>query len=66
MTYTYGEETKYPIPNIYDDNYINDVQYIFNKDVVLNYFFARCRPGETDLATVYASGWTDEYYNKYG
>lgn len=39
MTYTGGvEETKYPIPSyLYDKNLLNDVQYLFNKDVLLNY-----------------------------
>lgn len=66
MTYT-GEvdETKYPIPAyLYDENLINDVQYIFNKDVVLNYILRPLAdPDKTDLATVYQSWWTDEYYN---
>ena len=67
MTYTGGtDETKYPIPEyLYDDNYINDIQYIFNKDVLLNYILRPLAdPDKTDLATVYASWWTDEYYNK--
>lgn len=66
MTYTGGvDETKYPIPEyLYDKNYINDVQYIFNKDVVLNYILRPIAdPDKTDLATVYESWWTDEYYN---
>lgn len=66
MTYTGGvDETKYPIPEyLYDDNYINDVQYLFNKDVVLNYILRPLAdPDKTDLATVYQSWWTDEYYN---
>ena len=66
MTYTGGvDETKYPIPAyLYDKNYINDVQYIFNKDVVLNYILRPIAdPDKTDLATVYESWWTDEYYN---
>lgn len=67
MTYTGGvDETKYPIPEyLYDDNYVNDIQYIFNKDVFLNYIMRPLAdPDKTDLATVYASWWTDEYYNK--
>lgn len=38
-TYTGGvEETKYPLPTyLYDDNYFNDIQYLLNKDVLLNY-----------------------------
>ena len=66
MTYTGGvDETKYPIPAyLYDKNYMNDVQYIFNKDVVLNYILRPIAdPDKTDLATVYESWWTDEYYN---
>lgn len=66
MTYTGGvEETKYPIPEyLYDNNYLNDVQYLFNKDVVLNYILRPLAdPDKTDLSTVYQSWWTDEYYN---
>ena len=65
-TYTGGvEETKYPIPEyLYDDNYLNDVQYLLNKDVLLNYVLRPLAdPDRTDLATVYQSWWTDEYYN---
>ena len=64
--YTGGvEETKYPVPYyLYDDNLINDVQYLFNKDVLLNYILRPIAdPDKTDLATVYQSWWTDEYYN---
>lgn len=66
MTYTGGvNETKYPIPTyLYDDNLLNDVQYLYNKDVVLNYILRPLAdPDKTDLATVYQSWWTDEYYN---
>lgn len=66
MTYTGDvDETKYPIPDyLYDDNYINDIKYLFNKDVVLNYILRpMADPDKTDLSTVYASWWTDEYYN---
>lgn len=65
-TYTGGvEETKYPVPYyLYDDNLINDIQYLFNKDVLLNYILRpMADPDKTDLATVYQSWWTDEYYN---
>lgn len=65
-TYTGGvDETKYPIPAyLYDDNYLNDVQYLLNKDVLLNYVLRPLAdPDKTDLATVYQSWWTDEYYN---
>lgn len=66
MTYTGGvDETKYPLPEyLYDDNYLNDIQYLFNKDVVLNYILRPLAdPDKTDLSTVYQSWWTDEYYN---
>lgn len=66
MTYTGGVgETKYPLPEyLYDDNYFNDIQYLFNKDVVLNYILRPLAdPDKTDLSTVYQSWWTDEYYN---
>lgn len=59
------EETKYPIPTyLYDSNLLNDVQYLYNKDVILNYILRpMADPDKTDLATMYASWWTDEYYN---
>ena len=67
MTYTGGvTETKYPIPEyLYDEKYGNDIQYVLNKDVFLNYILRpMADPEKTDLATVYQSWWTDEYYNK--
>ncbi|MDE7017509.1 MAG: hypothetical protein K2P65_08015 [Lachnospiraceae bacterium] len=67
MTYTGGvDETKYPIPEyLYNDSHGNDVQYLLNKDVLLNYILRPIAdPEKTDLATVYESWWTDEYYNK--
>ena len=66
MTYTGGvEETKYPIPEyLYDDSVWNDAEYLWNKDVFLNYIMRPLAdPDKTDLATVYQSWWTDEYYN---
>lgn len=67
ITYTGGvEETKYPIPEyLYDDSVWNDISYVLNKDVLLQYILRPIAdPEKTDLATVYASWWTDEYYNK--
>lgn len=61
------EETKFPItPYLYDKNKINDVQYLWNKDVILNYIL---RPlvdtkDKSDWAQLYKPWWTDEYYNK--
>ena len=61
------EATKYPIPAyLYDNNYVNDISYILNKDVLLNYILrAAADPGDkTDIPTMYALWWTDEYFNK--
>lgn len=61
------EETKFPVTDyLYDDNILNDVQYLFNKDVLLNYIL---RPladpkDKSDWAELYKPWWTDEYYNK--
>lgn len=67
ITYTGGvEETKYPIPEyLYDDVIWNDIPYVLNKDVLLQYILRPIvAPEKMDLATIYASWWTDEYYNK--
>ena len=67
ITYSGGvEETKYPIPEyLYDDNYLNDIEYVLNKDVVLNYILRPIAdPDPTDLSNVYASWWTEEYYSE--
>lgn len=61
------DETKFPVTDyLYDENKFNDVQYIFNKDVILNYIL---RPladpkDKSDWAELYKPWWTDEYYNK--
>ena len=67
ITYTGAvDQTKYPIPEyLYDDNLLNDVSYVLNKDVLLNYVLRPIAdPEPTDLATVYASWWTEEYYSE--
>lgn len=67
ITYSGGvEETKYPIPEyLYDDTAWNDIPYLLNKDVLLQYIMRPLAdPDKTDLATVYASWWTEDYYNK--
>lgn len=67
ITYTGAvDQTKYPIPEyLYDDYLLNDVSYVLNKDVLLNYVLRPIAdPEPTDLATVYASWWTEEYYSK--
>ena len=61
------EATKYPIPEyLYDENYLNDIFYVLNKDVLLNYILrAVADPKDkTAIPTMYALWWTDEYFNK--
>lgn len=67
ITYTGGvDEVKYPIPEyLYDKNPLNDIQYVLNKDVLLNYILRpMADPEPTDLSNVYASWWTEEYYSE--
>ncbi len=58
-------ETKYPLPEyLYDDNYLNDVKYVLNKDVLLQYIFKPIIQGKgSDLSEIYFSWWTPDYYN---
>ena len=58
--------TKYELPEyLYDDNYINDINYLFNKDVLFQYILKPIIQRQcTDLSTVYYSWWTPEYYNE--
>ncbi len=67
ITYMAGvEETKYPIPEyLYNDKVYDDVGYLLNKDVLLNYILRPIADQEkSDLATIYASWWTEEYYDE--
>lgn len=59
-------ETKYPLPEyLYDKNVLNDINYLINKDVLLNYVLRpMVDPEPTNLSHVYASWWTDDYYNE--
>ncbi len=59
-------ETKYPIPEyLYDDCVINDIKYLVNKDVLLNYILRpMVAPEPMNLSHIYASWWTDDYYNE--
>ena len=59
------DQIKFPLPEyLYDDDPVNDIDYLLNKDVLLNYVLKPViSPEPTDLATVYHSWWTDEYYN---
>ncbi len=59
------DEIKYPLPEyLYDKNPVNDVKYLWNKDVLLEYIF---RPiiqnAPSNMSEIYASWWTPEYYN---
>lgn len=61
------QETKFPIPEyLYDKNPFNNVRYLFNKDVLLNYIFKPLAdPTErTQWNQLYKPWWTDEYYTK--
>ena len=61
------EETKFPVTDyLYDDNVFNDVPYLLNKDVLLDYILRPLadRKDASDLAELYKPWWTDEYYNK--
>lgn len=59
------DEVKYPKPEyLYDRNYLNDIQYLLNKDVLLEYILRPIAdPEPSDPATIYSSWWTEEYYN---
>ncbi len=58
-------ETKYPLPEyLYDDNYLNDVNYVLNKDVLFQYILRPIVQGKgSDLSEIYKSWWTPDYYN---
>ena len=58
-------EIKYELPvYLYDDKLVNDVNYLWNKDVLLQYILRPLIQGKgTNLSEVYASWWTEEYYN---
>ncbi len=61
------EQTKFPVPEyLYDKNYLNDVQYIFNKDVLLNYILRAYvdRKDKTEWNKIYPMWWQDEHYQK--
>ena len=61
------EETKFPVTDyLYDDNVFNDVPYLLNKDVLLDYILRPLadRKDASDWAELYKPWWTNEYYNK--
>ena len=60
ITYTGDvEQTKYPIPEyLYDDQLLNDIQYVLNKDVLLQYVLRPLvDPESTNWSHIYASWW---------
>lgn len=68
MNYSGGiDETKFPITDyLYDNNKLNDVQYIFNKDVILDYCIRPIfdKKDKTDWNMIYPFWWQDEHYQK--
>lgn len=64
---SYVEETKFPIPDyLYDNNRFNDIYYVLNKDVILDYIIKPIITPEdkTDLSKVYKLWYPDSCYNK--
>ncbi|MCR5404286.1 MAG: hypothetical protein K6E91_10795 [Butyrivibrio sp.] len=59
------DTTKYPLPEyLYDKNILNDVNYVLNKDVILQYIMRPVIQGKgSDLSEIYFSWWTPDYYN---
>lgn len=61
------DQTKFEIPSyLYDDNYFNDVRYVFNKDVILDYILRAAvdTKDKSDWNMIYKPWWQDEHYNK--
>lgn len=68
LNYSGGvDETKFPITDyLYDNNKLNDVKYVLNKDVLLDYCI---RPifdskDKTSWDMIYPFWWQDEHYSK--
>lgn len=60
-------ETKFPVTEyLYDENKLNDVKYIFNKDVMLDYCLKPLVDKEecTNWNMIYPFWWKDEHYQK--
>lgn len=59
-------ETKYPVTDyLYDNNPVNDVKYLLNKDVMLDYVLKPLvdRSDATDWDMIYPMWWKPEHYN---
>lgn len=67
---TYANEVEvnsYPLPEIYyDDNILNDVEYWWNKDVLLDYVIAPFigKDEADDFHVIYGKYYFEEFYNK--
>lgn len=60
-------QTKFDIPKyLYDENYFNDIQYLLNKDVLLDYILrAAADPKDkSEWNMIYKPWWQDEHYQK--
>ena len=68
MNYSGGiDETKFPVTDyLYDKNVFNDVKYIFNKDVLLDYCVKPVfdRSDSTAWNMTYPFWWQEEHYQK--
>ncbi len=61
------DDVSYPVQkSLYDDNYLNDVDYWWNKDVLLNYVVGPWVGKEEadDFHTIYGKYYYAEYYNE--
>lgn len=62
-----SEQTKFEIPGyLYDKNPFNDIKYLLNKDVILDYILrAAADPKDkSDWNMIYKPWWQDEHYQK--
>ncbi|WP_026509479.1 hypothetical protein [Butyrivibrio sp. LC3010] len=59
------DEIKYELPMyLYDKNPVNDVKYLWNKDVLLEYILKPViQRKPSNMSEIYASWWTEDYYN---
>lgn len=60
-------QTKFTLPeHLYDDNYFNDISYLLNKDILLDYIFrAAADPADkSEWNMIYKPWWQDEHYQK--
>ena len=61
------DQTKFEIPKyLYDKKYFNDIQYLLNKDVILDYILrAAADPKDkSHWEMIYKPWWQDEHYQK--